>query len=71
MNFRAEGRDWPFKKSERGDEWGATVGQSGGDRSPEGETGRQGEGNGGNDQVKGRIPVLVENELIMFLKVYF
>ena len=71
MNFRAEGRDWPFKKSEWCHEWGATVGQSGRDCSPERETGRQGEGNGGNDQVKGWIPVLVEDVLIMFLKVYF
>lgn len=48
---RIEGRDWSPEESERGHEWGATVGKSSGNHSPEGKTGRQGERDGGNDEV--------------------
>lgn len=48
---RIEGGDWSPEESERGHEWGTTVGKSGGNHSPEGKTGGQGERDGGNDKV--------------------
>lgn len=48
---RIEGGDWSPEESERGYEWGTTVGKSGGNHSPEGKTGGQGERDGRNDEV--------------------